>query len=455
MTQKPIQIDVDALDFAPALLAVQESPPSPMPRVLLYSVSALFAVLLIWAVFGKLDIIAVADGKLVPQSYLKIVQPAEAGIIKEIMIEEGQLVEAGQVLVRLDAQVSQADTRVLEDELGLKALQLRRIDAELAGATLQKQNGEPPELFGLVEAQYRAHRQAHEDALGQEQAALAKAEQDLAAALEIQSKLEQVVPVYRIQAKAFEKLNKEGYAGDLIALDKQRERIEKERDLQTQNHQVASLRETIIQAQKRISQIDSSYRRQLQDERVETEAQYQKLKQEWVKQQHKNTWLELKAPQRGIIKEIATHTRGAVISPGTILMTLVPDDEPLQAEVMIQNTDVGFVHEGQQVKLKLAAYPFQKYGLIDGAVRHVAADSSESAGATNSSLSRSGDLPLALAPYRALIALQAQSLEADGDRLDLSPGMRVAAEIKLGRRTVLEYLLSPVLKAFHEAGRER
>jgi HlyD family secretion protein len=239
-----------------------------------------------------------------------------------------------------------------------------------------------------------------------------------------------------------------------MVLDKQRERIEKEQDLRTQNYTVASLKAAITQAEKRLAQITSNYRQQLHNERVEAETQYQKLKQDWVKQAHRSHLLELKAPQAGIIKDIATHTAGAVISPGTIVMTLVPDDEPLQAEVMVKNEDVGFVYENQRAKIKLAAYPFQKYGMIEGVVTHVSADATEQALDRQES-TEALDRPAVRSPYKALITLQAQALEVEGDRFTLAPGMQVIAEIHQGERTVLEYLLSPVQKAFHEAGRER
>jgi HlyD family secretion protein len=454
MQRQQYPLEAEALDFIPAIINIQEKPPSPLPRAVLYSLVSLFAILLIWASIGRVDVIALAEGKLVPQTYLKIVQPAEAGIIQAILVKEGEAVVAGQVLMRMDTTFSQADTQTLATELKLKALQLRRIDAELNEIPLVRQNDDPAELFSQVEAQYAAHRQAYQDALAQEQAALAKAQQDLAAAEEIQSKLRQVVPVYQSQEQAFAKLGREGFAGNLMVLEKQRERIEKEQDLRTQNYTVASLKAAITQAEKRLAQITSNYRQQLHNERVEAETQYQKLKQDWVKQAHRSHLLELKAPQAGIIKDIATHTAGAVISPGTIVMTLVPDDEPLQAEVMVKNEDVGFVYENQRAKIKLAAYPFQKYGMIEGVVTHVSADATEQALDRQES-TEALDRPAVRSPYKALITLQAQALEVEGDRFTLAPGMQVIAEIHQGERTVLEYLLSPVQKAFHEAGRER
>ena len=154
---------------------------------------------------------------------------------------------------------------------------------------------------------------------------------------------------------------------------------------------------------------------------------------------------------------LATHTIGTVISPGTILMSLVPKDEILRAEVWVSNEDVGFIHTGQPSKVKLASYQFQKYGMVDGQVIHLSADSSDNSqqgagsSAPPSAKSPNGQ-PFA---YRALIDLKAQALIADGIRHALSPGMQVTAEIHLGTRTILEYLLSPVMGAFQEAGRER
>jgi len=448
------RLEADALDFAPGILKVQQQPPSPLPRLILYSLIALLAVLLLWAIFGRLDIIAVAEGKLVPQSALKIVQPSESGIVQEILVHEGQEVSAGQVMMRMDMKLSDADGAEIQAELQRRDMQLRRIDAELGGAPFRRVADDPAPLFAQVEAQYRANRQAYEDALGQERAVLAKAQQDLASATETLSKLNQVLPVYQAQEQAFDKLARDGYAGKLMALDHSRERIEKEQDMRAQNYNVASLKATIEQSDKKQAQIVSNYRQQLHNERAEAQGQYQKAQQEWIKQQHRNALLELKAPQAGIVKDIATHTQGTVVSPGTILMTLVPQNEPLEAEVWIDNQDAGFVHAQQKVKVKLLTFQFQKYGMLDGSVTHVGADASDTP--SRDSTKSAPDTATAQPPkYKGTVTLDAQYLDSDGTRYKLQPGMQVAAEINLGQRTVLEYLLSPVQKAFHEAGRER
>lgn len=435
-------------DFLP----LSDAEPSPLPRAVLYAGLGLLGALLLWAYFAPLDIIAVAPGKIIPQGYLQIVQPSESGVITEILVNEGAQVRAGQVLARMDARASEADSRQLQNELTLKRLQLRRIDAELGGAPWRRLADDPPELASQVEAQLNAHREAHLGALDIERAVLIKAEHDLRSAVEIEAKLQKTVPLFVQQEAAYDQLVKDGFAGKLMHMEKQRDRIEKEQDLRAQQFNIASLRATIGQVTKRIAQITSSYRQQLHNERVDAEAQYHKLRQDWDKQARRNALLELKAPQDGIVKDLATHTLGSVVAPGTVVMTLVPGGGALLAEVWVAHPDAGLVQAGQAAKLKLAAYPFQHYGLVSGRVRQISPDAGEPAEQKSARSAGIQDQPAS--GFRALIELPEPFLQADGKRYRLSPGMQVNAEIKLGTRTVLQYLLSPVQKTLHEAGRE-
>ena len=439
--------------FALDLPQFRDAEPAPLPRAVLHAGLGLLAALLLWAYFAPLDIIAVAPGKIIPQGYLQIVQPSESGVIKEILVTEGARVKAGQVLARMDARTSEADSRQLQNELKLKRLQLRRIDAELGGIAWRRLADDPPELFSQIEAQLGARRQAHLGALEIERAVLLKAEQDLKSAEEVEAKLQKTIPLYVQQEAAYDQLVKDGFAGKLMHMEKQRDRIEKEQDLRAQQFNIASLRATIGQITKRIAQITSSYHQQLQNERIDAEAQYHRLRQDWDKQAHRHALLELKAPQDGIVKDLATHTLGSVLAPGTVVMTLVPGGDGLLAEVWVTHLDAGMVEAGQVAKLKLTAYPFQQYGLISGRVRHISPDASEPAEQKSAKDAGIQDQPAS--SFRALIELPEPFIQAQEKRYRLSPGMQVNAEIKLGTRTVLQYLLSPVQKTLHEAGRER
>ena len=141
------------------------------------------------------------------------------------------------------------------------------------------------------------------------------------------------------------------------------------------------------------------------------------------------------------------------MSPGTVILSLVPENEPLVAEVMVKNDDVGFIYPQQKVKVKLSAYPFEKYGMLDGVVIHIGPDASE--GDSQAGKDQAKEKSPSLLSYKVLIALKSQMLEAHGQQLKLVPGMQVVAEINQGRRTVMQYLLSPVQKTLHDSGRER
>lgn len=438
--------------FLPPLIRLQHTAPNPMGRKVLWALVTLVFFLIIWAIVGRLDIVAVADGKLVPASYLKIVQPSEAGIVKEILVSEGEAVKKGQVLMRMDAQITEADLGAIETEYLRKKVQLDRIDAELNDRPFASSIEGGGALVREAAAQYAANRNALSAALAEERSRLTKAEQELAAARQQRERLEAVLPHYREQDKAYEKLVKEGFAGGLMGSDKRRERIEKEQELATQGHLIASAQASIDQSQKKLRQIQADYARQLHIERNEAQTVLEKLAKEQEKQVHRRGLLELRAPQDGTIKDLATHTSGTVVQPGTVMASLVPKEERLKAEVWISNEDIGFIRPGQPVKLKFAAYSFQKYGMGKGTVEHVSADAQSEEEARDKGMQATGQAPLR---YKALIVLNDRFIESDGVKYPLSVGMQVSAEVLLGDRTVAEYLLSPVKKAWHEAGRER
>lgn len=435
-------------EFLPALLQLQEEAPSPLPRLVLWLLLALVAGLAVWACLGKLDVVAVAEGRLVPRSQLRIVQPAEGGVMRELLVKEGERVRAGQLLARMDMRAAEADAATARNEIALRELQLRRIDAELSGTRLAPLPGDAGRLFAQLEAQREARAQAHEASLAEQRTVIARARLEMQAATETRAKLAGALPVLVEQERAFERLAREGYAGKLMLAQRSRERLEAEQDLRAQEHRVESARATMDQAERRIAQISASYRAQLQGERVETEAQLARFVQDLEKLSHRQLLAELRAPADGVVKDLATQTAGAVLAPGTVLMTLVPDGEALVAEVWLANQDAGFVAGGQSAKLKLASFPFQRYGMLDARVARVSADSTE----------RPGDAAKSAAgayAYRAQLEPLTQELRLGEARHALLPGMQLTAEIKLAERTVLEYILSPVQKVAAEAGRER
>jgi hemolysin D len=438
-----------------ALFEITSGEPQAHPRLLLWLICLLFGTLVLWAIFAKLDIVAVAEGKLVPETYVKIVQPSESGIVREILVTEGQRVKRGQVLLRLDQTLAAADKRSVGSQLALKRLELRRIDAQLLGRPLNPVPEDDPLLLAQVRLDAAARERAHLDEVAREEAFLKKTESELLSARETLAKLERTLPSFEASAQAYEHLARDKLVGALTADEKRREAIERAQDLKSQSAYVASLHSALDTQHKKIEQIVSSYRSTLQSERVQVLAEVNRLSEEATKQGFREGLLELRAPQEGVVKELATTTVGAVVQPGSVLISLVPQNEALVGEVFIKNEDIGFVRKGQPVRIKLAAYPFAKYGMLEGTVQTIGADAAQ-LNAHSSTANDDSQTERSAAAFKAVVRLSRQKLETTtGIVLPLAAGMQLSAEIREGQRSVLEYLLSPVRKTAHEASRER
>ncbi len=435
-------------DFAPHLLGILREPPSPLPRLILKLLLLLITLTVVWAFWGQLDIVARAEGKLIPQTRLKVVQPLEGGRVSKILVREGQRVDAGEILILMDTNLSQADTRKLELQLGLNELHRRRVESELGEGAMKLLSGDDPVLFAQVQEQFLVNQTSLVGAKKEQQSALDQARNELAAAVQIKKKLEELLPIYRASEEAYASLEAAGNGAKMQLMEKRKERIEAEQDLRAQQHTIKALQEQIEQAEIRLMSIETSYRQQLIQERGEYDQRIAQLREDLDKQNYRNKLMELRAPENGIVQDLAVNTEGSVVPSGTVLLTVIPEDEPLRAEVFIENKDIGFVEAGQSTKVKLAAYSFQRYGMIEAQVEHISPDALQDQ-------QRGGSQNSQHLGYKAILLLTQQELEHQGAQLPLRPGMQVSAEINIGSRSVVEYLLSPVKKTLSEAAHER
>jgi len=439
-------------DFSPRLLRVVESPPSPLPWAVLVSLLLLLIIIVSWAFLGRLDIVAKGEGRLVPQTRLKIVQPLEGGRVAKVFVKEGELVKANQLLALMDDRLSLLDTNKLEHDLALTRLQLRRVTVEAVGQELVREENEDALIFERVHAQYMANVDAQNYAVTELQAELEKTEQELAAAQERSGMLLQTLPLYIEEEKAYLKLATAGYSNKLARIQHQRERIEVEKESMAQQYMAKSLQAEVMEVNSKLSRLRADYRKALYNEQVRYKSEIVAIEKDLAKQKYRNKLMRLVAPANGIVKDLTTHTEGSVIPSGTVLMTLIPSEEPLKAEVMVANKDVGFIKLGQIARLKMASYEFQRYGIIDATVELVSPDAAES---TRNSASEARGEESNSQAYRVLLTLDKQFLERDERQFGLLAGMLVTAEIKLGTRSVMEYLISPIQKGLYEAGQER
>lgn len=429
----------DEAAFLPAALSLQEVPAHPAPRRAAIAICALFVIALVWSIVGEIDIVAVAPGRIVVSDRTKTIQPLETSVVRRVLVKDGDVVEAGQVLIELDATDASADQASVTEQLAAAQSEQRRSAALLAALVANR----APSLVGKdsrEQAQLESEWQDIAAKLGKLDAERERREAEQATVRELIAKLEATVPIARQREADFKDLADKGFVASHAGQDRTRERIEQERDLAAQrarlNEAQAALRET--------EQARASYRaetrRALTDREAQARLKRQQLVQEHSKTEQRSQLTKLTAPVAGSVQQLVVHTEGGVVTPAQALMVIVPTDAQVTAEVVIDNKDIGFVTVGQRAAIKLETFPFTRYGTVDAHVASVVGDAvnDEKRGAI----------------FPAALVLENASLSVDGRRVRMAPGMNLMAEIKIGRRRVIDYLLSPIGKATGESLRE-
>jgi hemolysin D len=258
---------------------------------------------------------------------------------------------------------------------------------------------------------------------------------------ELIKKLESTLPISKQREADFRSLTEQGFMSSHAGQDRTRERIELESDLATQRARLAEAQAASNESAQARAAYLAETRRALSERQAQASSKKEQLTQEGAKAAQRSRLTQLTAPVAGTVQQLAVHTEGGVVTPAQVLMVIVPQDAQVSAEVVIDNKDIGFVQAGQIAAIKLETFPFTRYGTVDAVVNSVTADavSDEKRGAI----------------FPALLTLKQASIGVDGKRIKLSPGMNVTAEIKTGRRRVIEYLLSPVQRAVSESLGER
>lgn len=441
----------DEAAFLPAALSLQETPAHPAPRRAALAVCTLFVIALVWATLGQIDIVAVAPGRIVVSERTKTLQPLEAGVVRRVLVKDGDAVKAGQVLVELDATNASADGASVQEQLSAAWSEEQRTTALMNALRAGKVPVLPfpfPEGEGWGEGQRsRASSQLQAEwadisarfaKLGAEQV---RRQAEIVTVRALIKKLEATLPIASQREADFKSLTEQGFMSSHAGQDRTRERIEQESDLATQRARLseaqAALQET---GQARISYLAET-QRTLSERHALASSKRQQLTQELSKTEQRSRLAQLTAPVDGTVQQVAVHTEGGVVTPAQVLMVIVPKDAQVSAEVVIDNKDIGFVNAGQLAAIKLETFPFTRYGTVAATVKSVTAD------AVND------DKKGAIFP--AVLTLDQSSINVDGKRINLSPGMNVTAEIKTGKRRVIEYLLSPVQRATSESLKER
>ena len=436
-------------EFLPAVLEIQETPPLPIARWILWAIILFFSIAIAWACIGKVDIVGVATGKIVPSGRVKVIQPLESGTVRAIHVSEGERVKAGQVLIDLDPTVAGADRESLVEQRLALRLDKARLLTLIAMVNNQTSTMDYfAALTGATPAQVRLQRDRIQTRLAQYRArAAALTEQenqkraDREAVTQRIAQLDGTIPLITERADSLKGLLAKNLAPRVEWLKLEQERIQqvKEREVQRNNQQ--SLTAAIKNLAQQRQALKTEFTGKLLSDLADTGNRLQAVEQEGIKADQRLALLRLTAPVAGRVHRLAVHTVGGVVTPAQELMHIVPEEGAVEVEAWVANRDIGFVHEGQPAKIKVETFPFTRYGTIAGEVRTVSSDATP-------------DKTLGLV-YEAKVNMQKAVMQVQDKQVNLSPGMAVTVEINMGQRRLIEFLLSPLLRYKEESMTER
>jgi membrane fusion protein, hemolysin D len=469
---QPAQPRAEDREFLPAAIEILETPPSPVAIAFIWLICAVFLAALGWSYFGWMDIHAIAPGRIQPSGRSKVVQPFEPGRVVASFVENGSRVAAGDVLLELDPTETAADVEALRRDLesaGAEAARRRaaveaaRSDRKAIPISFPPGTGRPvrqrEDAVLLADlAQLTASLDALKAQMAQYRATMRRLNDSIAAR-------GKVIALTKERVDMRELLDQKGSGSRAQVLDAL-ERYEAE--LTTQVGEEGQLRETsaaIETAERKLAEAVVQFIADQTQKLAEAERKSDRLSQELIKASSKNERMRLKAPVAGVVQQLAVTTVGQVVTSGQALMTIVPPDALLEVEALIPNKDIGFIQAGQPGLVKVEAFPFTRYGTIDGIVTKISADAVDIRNAPNLSEASAAVRPQGAATgspgngselaFPATIALARRSIDLGGAEANLVPGMTVTVEINTGKRRIIDYVLSPLREMASQTARER
>jgi hemolysin D len=459
--------NADETAFLPAALEIVETPASPVGRAVAATIIAIFCFSVGWASFSHIDIVASAAGKVVASGGTKVVQPFEMGIVRAIHVRDGQQVSAGDVLVELDPTINESDRDHIRSDLIATQLEIARLKAGLADMKNPVDAFHPPsnatpaqvdmqrDYLKKQTAEYRAKIEVLDRQLEQKQA-----ERDTIQATV--GKLSAIVPIVQQRVDIRKVSSDQEYTSKFQYLEMVQLLVEQQQELLVQRSRLRETEASMAALSESRTQAIAEFQRTLFGQLAEAERKADGLGHDVAKSEQKINAQYLTAPIAGTVQQLAIHTIGGVVSPAQVLLAVVPTESRLEVEAMILNRDVGFIHPKQQAEIKVDTFNFTKYGLLHGEVLSVSQDaivrdkaidrgSEKNPGADNTSSEPKGqDLS-----FSTRVSLDRSQMQIDDRLINLTPGMAVMVEIKTGSRSLLGYLLSPLMKYGHDSLRER
>ena len=401
---------------------------------------------LAWAFFAQFDEVAVATGEVVPQGQVKTIQHLEGGIIEKIFVAEGDHVKAGDPLVQLDltsTNTSREEFAVKLDGLLLTAARLR---AEAAGTDGDPQfpddaAGRRPDLRRAEMHTYEARRTELDSTIRVLENQVRQRELEVKQLKAKRESNEKDITLGREELEISEKLLEQKLTGKFEHLKLQRDMESKEGEMAVLAQAIPRAESAVVEARERIEEERFKFRRRAQEELGDVEVQIAQTKEVLQRATDMVNRREIRSPIDGVVKSLAFHTIGGVVRPGETLMEIVPSQDRLVIEARLDPSKIGYVRVGQKVMAKISAYDFVRYGGLEGRVTRIAPDASTDENGQSY--------------FRVVVETDKTYLQGVNERLNIGAGMQASVDIHTGRKSVLRYMLTPVLKLKSEAFQER
>lgn len=442
MRKKEAGSDEAAVDFLPDADEIEQRPLPRGARITLHALLAVLFCAVVWAAVSEVDLVVVARGRLVTPLPNIVVQPLETSIIQQINVRQGQIVRKGEALATLDPTFTAADETELRTRLHSLNNQLEQLEGSLSGRQAGKLEGRDADsrlqvdLSGERQASYGAQVRKLRETIEQTRAAMETNRRD-------QQVLASRVKVLKDMAAMQEQLVAEKYAIRSRLLDAQDRLLDAERSLQLATNKDAELRRALAAQEAEKASFETGWRQKLMEEVLAVSRERDAVAEQLQKAGKRHRMVVLSSPSDAVVLDIAKLSQGSVAKEAEPLFTLVPLGAALEAEVEVDSLDVGYLKVGDLAHLKFDAYPFQRHGTVPAHLRTISEDAfrREAAGS-------------ATAFYTSRLQLDGRQLKRMPEQARLLPGMTLSAEIVVGKRSVMSYLVWPLVKALDESIRE-
>jgi adhesin transport system membrane fusion protein len=428
----------------PRLDELLNSHPMPTWRVFAWPVMSMMLLLVTWAFFAELDEVAVSIGEVVPQGKVRVIQHLEGGIVEQLFVTEGDTVKEGDILIQLDQSSTGSNKEELSVRLDSQLLVRRRLQAEAQGKKLVF----PPDIAAKRPTLAASQRQAF-DARARELVSTLNVmkEQVKQRKLEVQELTARQKAAMRNYKLATERLKMsaslltEGLTAKIEHLELEAEVESLDGEVQSLKPSIPKARAAVAESKERLKEGQIRFQREAQEELGKTEQEIARIREVLKRATEQGSRAEIKSPVAGVVKNLRFNTIGGVIKPGEPILEIVPTGENLVVQSRLNPTDRGYVSEGQKATVKISTYDFARYGGLNGTVIQVAPDTS---------MDENGQ------PYfRVVVQTNKNYLGREEGSLPIVPGMQATVDIHTGKKSVIDYLIRPVLKLKHESFRER